>query len=96
MIEDVFLQLKGSGLVQSANEFSRIWLGMEESYFRCMRSRGSQPSAKALARCAHRLRQHGEALSESKMPSIQLSGAQLRSLADQCFQEILEVSVQTR
>lgn len=92
MIEVVFEELKSSGVVKSGNEFSRDWLGMEESYMRSLRAKKRQPSAKVLARCAKRLKQTGDALSSSAMKSVLSSGQKCHLLADLCVKELLKVS----
>lgn len=92
MIEEVFLELKQSGLVRSGNEFSRDWLGMDESYMRSLRAKQRQPSAKVLARCANRLRQTGDALSASAMKQVLLDGRKCHLLAELCVRELLKVS----
>lgn len=92
MIEEVFLELKESGLVRSGNEFSREWLGMDESYMRSLRAKKRQPSAKVLAKCAKRLRQTGDALSGSAMNQVLSNGRKCHLLADLCVRELLKVS----
>ena len=92
MIEEVFLELKQSGLVRSGNEFSRDWLGMDESYMRSLRAKQRQPSAKVLVRCANRLRQTGDALSSSAMKQVLSDGRKCHLLADLCVRELLKVS----
>ena len=47
MIESIFEELKGIGAVTSGTDFSEEWLGMEGSYFRGLRARQRDPSAKA-------------------------------------------------
>ncbi len=92
MIDLVFEELKSSGVVKSGNEFSRDWLGMEESYMRCLRAKQRKPSAKVLARCANRLRQTGDALSGSAMNQVISHGRKCHLLADLCVIELLKVS----
>jgi hypothetical protein len=92
MIDLVFEELKSSGFVKSGNEFSREWLGMEESYMRVLRAKKRQPSAKVLARCANRLKQTGDALSSSAINQVLSKGQKCHVLADLCVKEILRVS----
>lgn len=92
MIEELFLELKESGLVRSGNEFSREWLGMDESYMRCLRAKGRQPSAKVLARCAKRLKQTGDALSGSALQKVFSNGQKCHVLADLCVNELFKLS----
>lgn len=88
MIETVFEQLKAAGMVSSANQFSIEWLGMEESYMRCMRAKSRNPSPRALINCAVKLKQAGDALRCSQMPGVKAKGEGLRVLAKDCVKEV--------
>ena len=92
MLEDVFWELKNSGLVGSGNEFSREWLGMDASYMRSLRAKNRQPSAKALARCANRLKQTGDALSNSTATNVLRKGLKCHALANLCVVELMRMS----
>lgn len=92
MIEDVFEELKANGLVRSGNQFSREWLGMEESYMRGLRTKQRQPSAKVLARCARRLKETGDALRNSAMNEVVSKAEKCRVLADLCVRELIRAS----
>ena len=89
MIEQIFMELKDGGDVRSSNEFSRDWLGMEESYLRCLRARKREPSAKVLATCAVRLRTTGDVLATSVIPSVSEKGVHMLQLGESCIDEIL-------
>ena len=89
MIEIIFDELKKVGAVHSSAEFSRDWLGMEESYLRGIRARNRIPSAKALANCALKLRTAGKSFSESQIPIVAERGHLMTQLGDACINEIL-------
>ena len=89
MIENVFEELKTSGIVRSGNEFSREWLGMEESYLRGLRSKDRSPSIRAWLNCSNRLWNAGNSLITSDMSEVKGKGLMLKRLADTCaFQAI--------
>lgn len=89
MIETIYEELKAIGAVRSSNDFSKQWLGMEKSYLRCLRAKSRQPSAKALANCASRLKRTVAVLSASdKKPSASLCH-RLSRLADGCVSTLL-------
>ena len=90
MIETIFEELKEKGLVTSCNEFSRKWLGMDESYMRGLRAKGRRPSARVLAQCAVRLRDMAEALSKGPSPMAREKARHVNLLADKCFAEIVQ------
>ena len=94
MIEIVFSELKKTGVVQSSAEFSRDFLGMEESYLRGIRARNRIPSAKALAACAVRLKTVGKSFSESQMPIVAERGELMIQLGDCCINEILSQAME--
>lgn len=89
MIEDVFEELRADGFVKSGNEFSKEWLGMEESYMRCLRAKDREPSVRALINCSWRLRSVGEALSASEMGEVKRKGLKLKELANVCIGKVL-------
>ena len=84
MIEIVFEELKADGFVRSGNEFSRDWLGMEESYLRCLRAKDLTPSTRALMNCSLRLLNTGDALVASEMGEVKRKGIKLKELANVC------------
>lgn len=88
MIEAVFEELKAAGMVRSSNQFSTEWLGMEESYMRCMRAKERDPSPRALINCAVKLKQTSDALRRSQMPGVKTKGDGLRLLARSCVEEV--------
>lgn len=89
MIERIFEELKSSGLVSTGSQFSREYLGVEESYMRGLRNKSRQPSAKVLARCARRLKETGDALSSSAMNQVLSKAEKCRVLADLCVSELV-------
>lgn len=49
-LQTIYILLKKNGFTNSAHEFSELYLGMSPKYFSILKSRGSQPSLKALMR----------------------------------------------
>lgn len=92
MIDSVFEDLVRLGAVRSQSEFSTYWLGMEESYVRGLHSKGRQPSARALATCAARLRRRAEVFGGSPVPQMVAAGLRFEALADRCVEELLTKS----
>lgn len=89
MIEAVYEELRRSGVVRTGARFSADWLGMEESYFRCLRAKGRSPSAKALATCAVRLRRRAALLERSSLSQVRQRASTYSELADRCLNELL-------
>ncbi len=89
MIEMIYEELKAIGAVRSSNDFSRQWLGMEKSCLRCLRAKSRQPSAKALANCASRLKRTVEVLISCDKKQAEVLGQRLATLADGCVDELL-------
>jgi hypothetical protein len=89
MIETIYEELKKIGVVNSSNQFSREWLGMEKSYMRCLRAKQRQPSARAMSKCAARLKHHGTALAAHQRSKTAQIGKKLNHLADCCINEII-------
>ena len=96
MIETIYEELKEIGAVKSSNDFSKQWLGMEKSYLRCLRSKSRQPSAKALANCASRLKRTVEVLTSCDKKQAELLGQRLARLADGCLDELLTTPWEAR
>ena len=89
MLLEIFDSLRSAGMVKSENEFSIDWLGMEESYIRCMKFKERSPSPRALINCAVKLKSTGDALRESKLACVNAQGDRLRSLARDCIVHVL-------
>ena len=96
MIEMIFEELREIGAVKSSNDFSSQWLGMEKSYLRCLRAKSRQPSAKALANCASRLKRTVEVLTSSDDRRAEVLGERLGRLANGCVEELLATPWETR
>lgn len=95
-IEDVYGELKQLELVESSVDFSENWLGMEGGYFRCLKAKGRQPSAKVLAKCAVNLQRMADIYGSSKMTQVGAKGAVMRSLADSCWDQIVAIGRERR
>lgn len=88
MIEQVFFELRATGQVVTTDDFSREWLGMEDSYLRCIRAKDRNPSARALINCAIKLKRTGDALSASEVADVKAQGTRLRTLALHCMSQL--------
>ena len=89
MIEAVYEELRGIGVVRSSDDFSSSWLGKERSYMRCLRAKQRKPSATALATCAVRLLKSVDGLKYNMAPSMAVRSQRMRKLADRCLEQIL-------
>jgi hypothetical protein len=89
MIENIFLELRGIGMVHSRDEFSAEWLGRERSYLRCLRAKHRSPSTKVLATCAVRLLKNADRLAKAEAAIAKAKSVELRRLANTCLEQIL-------
>ncbi len=89
MIENIFLELRGIGMVRSRDEFSAEWLGRERSYLRCLRAKQRNPSTKVLATCAVRLLENADQLGKAEAAIAKAKSVELRRLANTCLEQIL-------
>jgi hypothetical protein len=87
-IEQVFVELKDAGQVRSTDDFSREWLGMEDSYLRCIRAKDRSPSPRALINCAVKLKRTGDALKSSSIAEVKAKGERMRTLARDCVGQV--------
>jgi hypothetical protein len=90
MIEITFKELKQAGIIRSGTDFSKNWLGMEGSYWRGCQTKNREPSVKAIARCAVKLRTIADKLSTDENPKIIAFRTKLRKLADGCVEQMLQ------
>lgn len=88
-MENVLQELERYGIVSSGAEFSREWLGMEESYWRCLKSKRRLPSTTAIVNCAARLRRRAQLLEKSSLPEAKRAALRMTALANQCVDELL-------
>ncbi len=90
MIETIYEELKRLGAVRNCDQFSSDWLGMEKSYLRVLRAKGREPSAKAIARCASRLKRDSQHLISIDKRGYKSAAQRLDQLADRCIAEMLQ------
>ena len=88
MIDDVYHELCRMGLVSNSSDFSTVWLGRQESYYRGLRSKQRQPSIHVLVSCACRLRGAGDDLLAHGDHQHRASGRKLKRLAHSCLDQI--------
>ncbi len=89
MIETIYEELRKLGAVRNRDDFSRNWLGMEKSYMRVMRAKHREPSAKAVATCAARLKTDSQRLKGLESQGYQKAADRLEKMADACIAEML-------
>jgi hypothetical protein len=94
IIDIVFEELKRIGQCSSRSQFSREWLGRNESYYRSIQSKGIKPSAEAQLNLVSRLRDLGMNFSCSEYPSLVKIGNRYLELYGQCLDTLLN-SAQT-
>jgi len=94
IIEDFYNELHALGAVKSSEQFSIEWLGMQNSYLRCLRARNKKPSVKAWANLAVRLKATSQTLASNEKPKIARTGKRFAKMADRCIDEILAGSRQ--
>jgi hypothetical protein len=70
IIDIVFEELKKLGQCTSRSQFSREWLGREESYYRSITVKRRRPSAEAKLNLVAKLRSLGMNFSRSEYPSL--------------------------
>jgi len=88
MIDEVFDELRRIGVVNNSSDFSRDWLGKQESYYRGLRNKNRQPSMHVLVSCACRLQGRGDSLMIYGDDQLKARGRRLKRLAKRCFDEI--------
>jgi hypothetical protein len=89
IIDSVFEELKRIGQCTSRSQFSREWLGREESYYRSIQSKGLKPSAEAQLNLVSRLRDLGMSFSRSEYPSLVKIGNTYLKLYGECLDALL-------
>jgi hypothetical protein len=96
MVEAVLEELKRWGVVSGGADFSRTWLGMEESYWRSLKSKRRRPSPQAIATCAARLHRKARLMEKSTLPEARRVADRLALLANRCVEELLSFYGETR
>lgn len=90
MIENIFEGLRDIGIVRSRDQFSAEWLGREKSYLRSLQYKNRKPSVAVLAVCGARLLKNAEQLNKADAAIAKAKSAELRRLANSCFEQILD------
>ena len=89
MIGAVFVELKQIGQCSSRSEFSRDWLGREQSYYRSVQSKGRVPSTEAQVNLIGRLRDLGMKFTPSEHPTLDEIGKIYLRLYSECLDALL-------
>ena len=88
MIDILFDELRTIGLVTNSCDFSRDWLGRNESYYRGLRSKSRKPSMAVLVACASKMKGLGDSLTVYGDDKIRAKGRKLKRLARRCIDEM--------
>src|ERR1035437_5282652 len=90
-IDLVFEELKRIGVCTSRSQFSRDWLGRNESYFRSIQSKGLKPSTEAQLNMVAKLRSLGMSYSRSscQYPTLVELGNAYLKLYGECLDALL-------
>ena len=86
MLQEIYDEMRTMGFVSNRSEFSRKWLGREESYYRGLSYKGREPSLEALMNCAIQLRAIAGYVNSHKRKKIS-------RLANKCFDGVLQGKV---
>jgi hypothetical protein len=90
----VFEELKRIGQCSSRSQFSKEWLGREESYYRSIQSKGLKPSVEAQLNMVSRLRDFGMSFSRSEYPSLVKIGNTYLKLYGECLDALLNSALE--
>jgi len=88
-IDFVFEELQRMGQCNSRSEFSRNWLGRNESYYRSIQSKGLEPSIEVTVNLAARLRELGISLGRSDNKKVAEIGMVYLKLYGECLDALL-------
>ena len=88
-INFVFEELQRIGKCNSRSDFSRNWLGRNESYFRSIQSKGLTPSVEVHVNLAARLRELGISLGRSDNKKVAEIGSFYLDLYGKCLDALL-------
>ena len=88
-IDLVFGELQRIGQCTSRSQFSREWLGREESYYRGIQARGGKASADAQLNLVAKLQSLGMSFSRSEYPSLVKIGNTYLKLYGECLDALL-------
>ena len=91
IIESVYTDLSKMGTVRTTDQFSTQMLGMNKSYLRTIRAKGTNPSAKVLACCSNRLHRLSHTLNATRDPKAKPWADRISQLANDCAQQIFSV-----
>jgi hypothetical protein len=90
IIDIVFEELKKLGQCTSRSQFSREWLGREESYYRSITVKRRRPSAEAQLNLVAKLRSLGMTFSRSEeYPTLIKLGNRYLELYGECLDALL-------
>ena len=87
-IENVYSDLYKMGTITTTDQFSTQMLGMNKSYLRTIRAKGTNPSARALACCSNRLNHLSQKLNATRDPRALSWANRMSQLADKCAEQI--------
>ena len=88
-IDLVFGELQRIGQCTSRSQFSREWLGREESYYRGIQARGHKASVEAQVNLVAKLRSLGMKFTRSEFPLLIKLGDIYLRLYGECLDALL-------
>ncbi|WP_159309255.1 DUF6626 family protein [Spiribacter roseus] len=92
MLETIYRELEGIGVVQTRSEFCTQWLGRSEGYVRTLRFCAQQPSIDVLAVLSNRLRYYAKQYASMDGNANKAAARHFEALAQQCDDDIAERS----
>ena len=93
LIDRIYEELKRVHSCKSRSEFSRRWLGREESYYRSVQAKNASISFEAQAHLAARLQRVGMIYQEGRYPWLIPKGDTLLELHRQCLENLLRRAI---
>lgn len=81
VLTETYRLLTDIGVVSTRKEFNRDWLGVSESYFRCLRFNKKQPSTQTLATCSSKLKHYSFLFEQRSDANSRVLANQFSSLA---------------
>jgi hypothetical protein len=89
-VELTFRELVRIGQCASRSDFSRDWLGREQSYYRSVQCRDGSVSITAQAHLAAKLRDMGTFFERCATPSVAAAGQELLDLHSECLEALFQ------
>jgi len=92
LLEQIYRELNGIGVVRTHAEFCTQWLGRSEGYIRTLRFCAQQPSIDVLAVLSNRLRYYAKQYASKDGNANKAAARHFEALADDCDSDIAQRS----